>query len=158
MYEFRSPREEKKKRGQDKIFWILLFSFIIFVGLTAYLAFSLVKDAVTSLGFAPEPPEIREEIPQPMDQNEALLDVSSPLQGENAPKPVPWDGKSRVNLLLLGVDSRDWLSNNGPPLTDTIILLTIDPDTQTAGLLSIPRDLWVETPNSGKNKTNQPNQ
>ena len=155
MYEFRSPREEKKKRGKDKIFWILLFSFIIFVGLTAYLAFSLVKDAVTSLGFVPEPLEIREESSQPVDQNEALLDVSSPLQGENAPKSVPWDGKSRVNLLLLGVDSRDWLSDNGPPLTDTIILATIDPDTQTAGLLSIPRDLWIEIPNHGYNKINQ---
>lgn len=155
MYQFQPPREEKIKRSKDKIFWFLLLSFIIFVGLTAYLAFSLVKDAVTSLGFAPEPPEIQEESSEPMDQNEALLDVSSALQGENAPKPVPWDGKSRVNLLLLGVDSREWLSDNGPPLTDTIILATIDPDTQTAGLLSIPRDLWVDIPNYDYNKINQ---
>ena len=55
---------------------------------------------------------------------------------------APWDGKSRVNLLLLGLDYRDW-EDGGPSRTDTMILLTLDPETRTAGMLSIPRDLWV---------------
>jgi len=53
-------------------------------------------------------------------------------------------GSGRINLLLLGIDER--ANEHGPWRTDTLILLTVDPATLTAGLLSIPRDLWVPVP------------
>lgn len=58
-------------------------------------------------------------------------------------EPLPvWDGKERVTILLLGIDQRD--DEKGlPTRSDTMMLLTIDPTNLTAGLLSIPRDLWV---------------
>ena len=62
------------------------------------------------------------------------------------PAPVPWDGASRVTVLVMGLDYRDWEAGNGPPRTDTMILLTIDPLTKTAGMLNVPRDLWVSIP------------
>ncbi len=68
--------------------------------------------------------------------------------------PQPWDGYSRVNLLLMGVDTRTWDSNWGPPRADTLILLTLDPETQSAGMLSLPRDLFVEIPGFGYGKIN----
>ena len=40
-------------------------------------------------------------------------------------------------------------------LVATIILATIDPQEMTAGMLSIPRDLWVNIPGYGYNKINQ---
>ena len=46
-----------------------------------------------------------------------------------------------INILLLGTDDRP--DESGPPRTDTIILLTLDPQSHTAGMLSLPRDLWV---------------
>jgi LCP family protein required for cell wall assembly len=46
--------------------------------------------------------------------------------------------------LLLGIDERE--QESGPWRTDTMILLTVDPVSKTAGLLSIPRDLWVPIP------------
>lgn len=49
-----------------------------------------------------------------------------------------------INILLLGTDDRP--DEHGPPRTDTIILLTLDPQTNTAGMLSLPRDLWVPIP------------
>lgn len=49
-----------------------------------------------------------------------------------------------INILLLGTDDRP--DEQGPPRTDTIILLTLDPQTNTAGMLSLPRDLWVPMP------------
>jgi polyisoprenyl-teichoic acid--peptidoglycan teichoic acid transferase len=61
---------------------------------------------------------------------------------------TPWDGKSRVNILLLGLDysqEREGRDMN-QKLTDTMILVTIDPISQTIGALSIRRDLWVEIP------------
>ena len=81
-----------------------------------------------------------------------------------APPPTPavvpevelpsWDGASRVNILFMGVDYRDYLANQGPPRTDTMILFTIDPQSKTAGFLSIPRDLWVNVPGYGYNRIN----
>jgi len=73
------------------------------------------------------------------------------------PAPDPWDGKSRVTILMLGLDYADWVSTDriGPPRSDTMILLTVDPSTKTAGVLSIPRDLWVTMPGFQKpNKIN----
>ncbi|MBN1230515.1 MAG: LCP family protein [Anaerolineales bacterium] len=67
----------------------------------------------------------------------------------------PWDGTSRVNVLVMGLDYHDWREGEGPPRTDSMILLTLDPATNTAGMLSIPRDLWVEVPPFGHYKINQ---
>jgi LCP family protein required for cell wall assembly len=47
----------------------------------------------------------------------------------------------------MGVDER--ADEQGPARTDTLILLTLDKQTQTAGMLSLPRDLWVPIPNTG---------
>ena len=68
--------------------------------------------------------------------------------------PPEWDGATRVTILVLGVDYRDWIANMGPPRTDTMILLTIDPITKTAGMLSIPRDLWANIPGFKPHKIN----
>ena len=51
-----------------------------------------------------------------------------------------WDGASRVNVLIMGLDYRDWESGTSASRTDTMILLTIDPQTKTAGQISIPRE------------------
>ncbi len=72
----------------------------------------------------------------------------------SAPTPEPWDGASRVSLLIMGLDYRDWALGEGPPRTDTMVLLTIDPLTKTAGMMSIPRDLWVNIPGYGYGRIN----
>jgi LCP family protein required for cell wall assembly len=66
--------------------------------------------------------------------------------------PDAWDGKSRVNVLVMGIDARSPDAAN--PLTDTMILFTLDPVNNTAGMLSIPRDLWVKIPGSDYGKIN----
>ncbi|HPK27003.1 MAG TPA: LCP family protein, partial [Anaerolineaceae bacterium] len=66
--------------------------------------------------------------------------------------PEPWDGKSRVNILIMGLDARDL--KDTAPRTDTMILFTLDPVNLTAGMISIPRDLWVKIPGSDYNKIN----
>jgi polyisoprenyl-teichoic acid--peptidoglycan teichoic acid transferase len=68
--------------------------------------------------------------------------------------PPAWDGASRITVLIIGLDYRDWLANEGPPRSDTMILLTIDPLTKTAGMLSIPRDMWVNVPGFGYSPIN----
>lgn len=45
-----------------------------------------------------------------------------------------------INILLLGKAGGQ---HEGPDLTDTIILATINPNKNTVTLISIPRDLWI---------------
>jgi len=68
--------------------------------------------------------------------------------------PPAWDGASRINILLIGLDFRDWEAGLGAPRSDTMILLTIDPLSKSAGLLSIPRDMWVNIPGFGYSRIN----
>jgi len=68
--------------------------------------------------------------------------------------PPVWDGASRITILLIGLDYRDYIANAGPPRSDTMILLTVDPLTKTAGMLSIPRDMWVNIPGFEYGKIN----
>ena len=60
--------------------------------------------------------------------------------------------KERVNILLLGLDQRP--GEHGPSRSDTIILVSIDPANDTAAMLSIPRDLWVDIPGYGQSRIN----
>ena len=68
--------------------------------------------------------------------------------------PPEWDGASRVSILFLGLDERDWVEGLGAPRSDTMILFTVDPLTKTAGMISIPRDLWVNIPGFGYSRIN----
>jgi LCP family protein required for cell wall assembly len=79
--------------------------------------------------------------------------VENPQQPQG-PIPDPWDGASRVTVLVMGLDYNDWRAGEGPPRTDTLILLTLDPLSKTAGMLSIPRDLWVSIPGFDYGKIN----
>jgi LCP family protein required for cell wall assembly len=77
--------------------------------------------------------------------------VSAP----EAALPQPWDGASRVTVLVLGLDYADWSADrSGPSRSDTMVLLTIDPISKTAGMISIPRDMLVNIPGYGYNKIN----
>ncbi len=58
----------------------------------------------------------------------------------------------RVNVLLLGIDQRE--GERGPWRTDTMILVSLDPKTNTAAMLSIPRDLWTTIPGYGESRIN----
>jgi polyisoprenyl-teichoic acid--peptidoglycan teichoic acid transferase len=69
---------------------------------------------------------------------------------QQAPAFPDWDKQERVNIMLLGLDTRD----KDHSLSDTIIVVSIDPATKTIAMLSIPRDLWVPIPGFGEHKIN----
>ncbi len=54
----------------------------------------------------------------------------------------------RITVLLLGADTRPRYRTERPR-TDSIMLLMVNPQQQTGGVLSIPRDLYVEIPGWG---------
>ncbi len=60
----------------------------------------------------------------------------------------------RINVLLLGMGG---LGHDGPYLTDTIIIASIQPSTGNVALISVPRDLGVKIPKVGMQKINHAN-
>jgi LCP family protein required for cell wall assembly len=113
--------------------------------LTAYLTYIAVRDLTKSWEMTSLPGmTVKDATPTPGGATAGSVDV--PLQPAGGPTPPPWDGADRVSLLVMGLDYRDWEAGEGPPRTDTMILLTIDPINRTAGMISIPRDLWVSIP------------
>jgi polyisoprenyl-teichoic acid--peptidoglycan teichoic acid transferase len=69
-------------------------------------------------------------------------------------KPVPLKNQDgRVNILVAG-NSADDAGHNGGNLTDSIMVLSVNTKNNTAMMLSIPRDLWVNIPGVGYGKIN----
>ena len=97
---------------------------------------------------------------QPADQGDGTGSAGAPAPQPGGFTPdtsvdlATWDGIGRVNVLVMGLDYRDWSQGEGPSRTDTMILLTLDPQARTAGMLSIPRDLWVSIPGFDNNRIN----
>lgn len=134
----------KKRHPIDRVTIIVLGVFVILAIITGVVVFSTAKNifkswTATNIGGVPVDassggnPSGGDAIP--MDQ------VLQP----DGPTPDPWDGKSRVTVLIMGLDYRDWEAGD-PPRSDTMLLATYDPITNSAGMLSIPRDLWVNIP------------
>lgn len=58
---------------------------------------------------------------------------------------VPWNGVSRFTVLVMGLDRRPGETGLAYR-SDTLMLASIDPQGKGIGILSIPRDLYVEVP------------
>ncbi len=61
-------------------------------------------------------------------------------------KELKGEDRGRINILLLGMGGE---GHSGKYLTDTIMLASINPETYQSAFLSIPRDLYVEIPDTG---------
>ena len=69
-----------------------------------------------------------------------------------APLPSSSPASKPTTVLLLGIDRR--AADSGTNNTDTLILFYLDPETNRAAMLSIPRDLYVDIPGHGQNRIN----
>ena len=141
-------RRRHPKRQPDWLMRVLGGAFILALGITAYLAFVTIRD-ITKGVTALDLPGVA--ISDPVDGIAGVPEGDLPSgeispASQNNPELAEWDGASRVTILVMGLDLRDWEADQGAPRTDTMILLTLDPISKTAGMLSIPRDLWVEIP------------
>lgn len=63
-----------------------------------------------------------------------------------------WSGSDRLNVLVMGLDTRvgDTVDQN----TDTMLVLSLDPLNKTAAMLSIPRDTYIDRPGTYQGKVN----
>lgn len=73
---------------------------------------------------------------------------------ESADKNLKGEDRDRINILLLGIGGKD---HDGGNLTDTIMLVSIEPSTKKVSLLSIPRDMTIPIEGMGWRKINNVN-
>lgn len=141
-----------KRTPLDRVTLIVLIVFIILAVITAVVTFNVARDIFKSWTATP----LEGIAVGNTSSNPAVptLPPNTILQPAGGPQPQPWDGKNRVNVLLMGLDYRDWEAGE-VPRTDTMMLFTLDPISNTAGILSIPRDMWVNIPGYDYHKINQ---
>ena len=113
---------ENKKRKWLKITGFIFFILVIAVGAYAFTVYKSLKTAVVTMH---QP--IEREIPVKRD------------------KPVVFEEKDPFSVLMLGVDER----KGDKGRSDTIIVLTVNPNTNSVKMLSIPRDTRTEIVGKG---------
>ncbi len=72
---------------------------------------------------------------------------------ETAEKPPEWEGKERVNIVLLGGDARG-LDEGQVARSDSMLVVSVDPVTKRAHQLSILRDTYTDIPGHHRNRIN----
>lgn len=83
-----------------------------------------------------------------------LTGNDNPLSVLGALRDAPLkNDEGRVNILVAG-NSADDVGHNGGELTDSIMVISVDTKKNTAMMLSIPRDMWIQLPAGGHGKIN----
>lgn len=81
------------------------------------------------------------------------INLVTTITGNSGGKLKEDDG--RTNILVLGTDQRSSSEYIYAGLTDTIMVISVSKNTRDAVLISIPRDMWVESSNEARYKINE---
>lgn len=125
---------ERRQNAPSRLLIIWIFGFLIAGALASVMFFNLVREIVRNWNTTA----------LVVPAADMPLNVPNPQTGQPAAVIQDWQGVERVNVLLLGIDERE--QESGPWRTDTMIVVSVDPASKTAAMLSIPRDLWVPIP------------
>lgn len=115
--------QRKKKKTWLKVTGIILLLLLIAGGAYGFTVYNSLKNAVETMH-------------QPIERE----------QSEKRPEPIALNKKQPFSVLMLGVDERQ--GDKGR--SDTMIVLTVNPNTQSVKMLSIPRDTRTEIVGKGK--------
>ncbi|WP_144941839.1 LCP family protein [Paenibacillus sp. 32O-W] len=119
---------------RKKIKWIVVSLCVLLLGIIGYFAYHIYDFA-------------NKIYVDPTEQSKFF----SPGNPTTNPPPPKWEGKERVNILLLGGDARD---PNEAPRSDTMLVASIDPVTKKSYLFSILRDTYVKIPGHNSDRIN----
>ncbi|MFC2947274.1 LCP family glycopolymer transferase [Virgibacillus sediminis] len=125
----KETRRHKKRRKWP--FWLggILLALFLLVGGYAFYLYNQLGSTVASM----HTPLERDSDPERQEELKRLF-----------------NDKDAVNVLLLGVDER--VGDSGR--SDTMILVSANPNTDSMKMLSIPRDTYVDIPGYGMDKIN----
>lgn len=108
---------------------------VFLVGIIAYFSFLIYK--VDSVGKRINLYEENE------NSGGSFLKTARSFASSEAEKKLRGYSRERINILLLGTAGK---GKPGQNLTDTLIVLSVNPKSGQAALFSLPRDLYVEVP------------
>lgn len=119
----RRRKEEKARRPRSKvkriIKWVGIALLVLLLAVAGYLIYRVVSTG------------------QSVFQG-SILDVITKSE------PLQQDENGRSNFLIFGTAEDDEAgTHDGPNLTDSIMVLSVDQTNDNAYMLSLPRDLWV---------------
>jgi polyisoprenyl-teichoic acid--peptidoglycan teichoic acid transferase len=140
MTEATKPNPAKSSFPYQALIRIALgLIYAIGVGVSALVVYTYVRETVA----------MSEVLPDFILSRSGQAESPNVERVEGEALPV-WTGTDPVTVLILGIDQRGqeedfWRS-------DTMMLATLDPVTKRAGVLSIPRDLWVPIPGYTENR------
>lgn len=142
-----------KFKAMDSLTKVVFTVFIILAIATSVMAYGFIRNLTTSMTILnlPGAPILESLVNSDGEEEESDQTVS---QAAAVATPEPWDGSSRVTILILGLDYNDWRAGDTPH-SDSMMLLTIDPVEKTAAMLSIPRDMWVNIPGFDYGRINE---
>ena len=125
-----APKQKgKTKRIVKRVFLIIIIMVLLAAGYFGFKSFSKLKNVFRGGG------------------------SSITLCSEVAPEKLKTEGDGRVNVLLLGIGGEK--QPDGPNLTDSIMIMSINPLNNDVALLSLPRDLWVSMGDDEYAKVNE---
>jgi LCP family protein required for cell wall assembly len=143
-----------------QIKWVTLFALCVWMG--AWLCSPILSshESTSALSLtaarAAEPPPGS---PPPVKTNvhEEVPDYNRPSSGVRAaskarPKPQKTALSETSNLLILGLDKKPGEVGTGRP--DTLVIAALSQESEKLGLISVPRDLYVDIEGHGPDRIN----
>lgn len=141
-------RRVSSRRGGEWAWVVIagaLFSVVVVISMSVFV---MLRAAQAQEVFVPTAAVV---LPTPVDARDLTIN-GTPVNGQQITMAdgrsiilTPWDGTSRFTVLVVGLDRRPGETGLAYR-TDTMMLVSVDPSTKSLGLLSIPRDLYVEVP------------
>jgi LCP family protein required for cell wall assembly len=103
----------------------------------AVARYNLILSGTAECIFNPDADCAGQETPGPGESGSPTQATPEPSLGPTVTEPVvpPWDGRERLNILLIGADEQGGAHN-----TDTLITVSIDPQTNQVVMFQLPRD------------------
>lgn len=137
------PPAGQFKRRLGRLLLRVLAAFLLILG-TGFLALTIGILARTSHGFTVVTFQLNDEARRPAWGVSFSAAAASAAQFALAPEQsLLGEEQNRINILVLGMAGQP---NPAPYLTDTILLISLEPATGRTALISIPRDLYVKSP------------
>lgn len=138
----RRRRVQPRRRGGEWA-WVIVAFAMLGVVITISMSVSLLLRA------SQESQEIittaAAVLPTPVDARTDFAAQRIILNDGRSIALTPWNGTSRFTVLVMGLDRRPGETGLAYR-TDTMMLVSLDPASSSIGILSIPRDLYVEVP------------
>lgn len=142
----RAKRRRMNKRGNSAGEWVwvvvagALFSVVLVVSFGAFVIIQASNANVAPI------PTANVVLPTAVvahsDFNNVIVDDTLILDDGTSISLEAWDGESRFTMILVGLDRRP--GETGLTYrTDTMMLVSIDPVSNSIGVLSLPRDTYV---------------